>query len=82
MNADTAEAIGKDKRLEVLTDGGETDDVAFLLMGSLSRRSPYLADARRIINPRKKKTGLVRVSDDWLRGTPIFRPNRQPVVPT
>ena len=32
-----AEAAGKDKRLEALTDGGETDDVAFLLMGSLSR---------------------------------------------
>ncbi|WP_167335224.1 hypothetical protein [Mesorhizobium erdmanii] len=82
MNTDIAEAIGKDKRLEVLTDGGETDDVAFLLMGSLSRRSRCLADARRIINPRKKETGLVRVSHDWLRGTPIFRPNRQPVVPT
>ncbi|GLQ80046.1 hypothetical protein GCM10007881_35650 [Mesorhizobium huakuii] len=32
-----AGAIGNDKRLAILTDGGETDDVAFLLMGSPSR---------------------------------------------
>jgi hypothetical protein len=37
VQAKIAEAAGKDKRLEALTDGGETDDVAFLLMGSLSR---------------------------------------------
>ncbi|BCG68887.1 hypothetical protein MesoLj113a_00450 [Mesorhizobium sp. 113-1-2] len=43
-----AEAIGKDKRLEVLTDGGETDDVAFLLMGSPSRRSLADSDALRM----------------------------------
>jgi hypothetical protein len=40
--------VGKDKRLEVLTDGGETDDVAFLLMGSPSRRSLADSDALRM----------------------------------
>ncbi|MGX7876596.1 hypothetical protein ACVDG5_031475 [Mesorhizobium sp. ORM6] len=34
MQAQSIGAAGKDERLEVLTDGGETDDVAFLLMGS------------------------------------------------
>ncbi|BCG98046.1 hypothetical protein MesoLj131b_00460 [Mesorhizobium sp. 131-2-5] len=78
-----AEAIGNDKRLEVLTDGGETNDVAFLLMGSPSRGLLILADVRRIIDPRKKETGLVRVSPDWLRpGSSRRRPNRPPVVPT
>jgi hypothetical protein len=40
--------VGKDKRLEVLTDGGETDDVAFLLMGSPSRGSLADREAFRI----------------------------------
>ncbi|BCG76505.1 hypothetical protein MesoLj113b_00470 [Mesorhizobium sp. 113-3-3] len=43
-----AEAIGNDKRREVLTDGGETDDVAFLLMGSPSRGSLADRDASRM----------------------------------
>jgi len=42
----TADTVGKDKRLEVLTDGGETDDVAFLLMGSPSRGRSLIAMPR------------------------------------
>ncbi|WP_292209888.1 hypothetical protein [Mesorhizobium sp.] len=65
------EAAGQDKRLGVLADGGETDDGALLLMAPLGRapvadRDP-LADIRKIIDPGKKETGLVRVSPDWLR---------------
>jgi hypothetical protein len=46
--AQTHTAEGKDKRLEVLMDGGETDDVAFLLMGSPSRGPLADSDAWRI----------------------------------
>ncbi|WP_245465535.1 hypothetical protein [Mesorhizobium sp. M6A.T.Ce.TU.016.01.1.1] len=51
---------GKDKWLGVLTDGGEADDVAFLLMApSTARAAPYGKTARtmaRIIDPREKET--------------------------
>ncbi|MBZ9683056.1 MULTISPECIES: hypothetical protein [unclassified Mesorhizobium] len=64
------EAAGKDKRLGVLADGGETDDVTFLLMAPLGRapvadRGPSRI-VRRIVDPEKKETGLVDVSPDWL----------------
>ncbi|WP_292402095.1 hypothetical protein [Mesorhizobium sp.] len=50
----------KGKWLGVLTDGGETDDVAFLLIAaSTARAAPYGKTVRttaRIIDPRKKET--------------------------
>ncbi|WP_245458558.1 MULTISPECIES: hypothetical protein [unclassified Mesorhizobium] len=64
------EAAGQDKRPGVLADGGETDDVALLLMAPLGRapvadRDPFV-DLRKIIDPGKKETGLVRLWSDWL----------------
>jgi hypothetical protein len=51
---------GNDKGLEVLTDGGETDNVAFLLMAPSSARAAAhgkTSRARaRLIDPRKKET--------------------------
>ncbi|WP_246671671.1 hypothetical protein [Mesorhizobium sp. B2-2-3] len=44
----SATPMEKIEKLEGLTDGGETDDVAFLLMGSLSRRPLADRDASRI----------------------------------
>ncbi|WP_435926452.1 hypothetical protein ACSGFO_00225 [Mesorhizobium sp. WSM4083] len=71
VQAKSTEAIGQENRQGVLTDGRETDDVAFLLMDSPSpvggSRGPRdLADIWRIVDPREKETGLVRVSGNWL----------------
>src|SRR4051794_31647230 len=50
------EAAGKDKRLGVLADGGETDDVTFLLMAPPGRGpSRSLAEIRRIVDRGKKE---------------------------
>ncbi|WP_404926120.1 hypothetical protein [Mesorhizobium sp. ORM16] len=48
MQVKSAAPMGKVKKLEGLADGGETDDVAFLLMGSLSRGPLADRDASRI----------------------------------
>ncbi|MER9063233.1 hypothetical protein NKI82_19070 [Mesorhizobium sp. M0482] len=59
---------GKDKW--VLTDGGETDDVAFLLIApSTARTAPCSKTARtmaRIIDPRKKETSSRTRIGGWV----------------
>jgi hypothetical protein len=86
VQARTTEAAGKDKWLRALTDGDETDDVAFLLMASPAcvGRSPprSLASQSKIIDPLEKETSLVRVSLDWLSIVAADRPNRLSMVPT
>ncbi|CCV15641.1 hypothetical protein MESS4_80074 [Mesorhizobium sp. STM 4661] len=67
-----------------MTDGGETNDVAFLLMApSTARAAPYGKTSRtraRIIDPRKKETssrtcmgGLVKLPVDASATGPIAR---------